>query len=178
MQEGDVIVSADGQAADRVSSLQRVVRNHAPGEIVHLEFVRYGKKMTADVKLAPRPSDSPTASAVVNPSAINGVAGTKLGVTLAPLPPEDQRPKGFPKHGVLVTDVVGLGPSFGPGKLAPGMVITEVLYPTPRMAVNSVAELQTILGSMKAGDYISLNVAQPDGRGGAVSSVVNIRLGQ
>jgi hypothetical protein len=31
---------------------------------------------------------------------------------------------------------------------------------------------------LKAGDYISLNVAQSDGRGGSVSSVVNIRLGQ
>ncbi|HXF25215.1 MAG TPA: hypothetical protein VN602_11880, partial [Gemmatimonadaceae bacterium] len=64
------------------------------------------------------------------------------------------------------------------GKLQPGMVITEVLYPTPRRQVNSVADLQGVLNSMKAGDYISLNVAQPDGRGGVINSVVNIRLGQ
>lgn len=178
LQEGDVIISADGTPADRVSSLQRVVRNHAPGETVHLEFVRYGKKMTADVKLAPRPSESATASAAVSPASVNGVAGTKLGATLAPLPTADQRPPGFPNHGVLVTDVVSLGPSYGPGKLAPGMVITEVLYPTPRRAINSVADLQAVLNPMKTGDYISLNVAQPDGRGGAVNSVVNIRLGQ
>jgi serine protease Do len=178
LQEGDVIVSADGQPADRVSSLQRVIRNHAPGETVHLEFVRYGKKMTADVKLAPRPADSAAATASVSPTSTKGVVGTKLGATLAPLPPADQRPKGFPDHGVLVTDVVTLGPSYGPGKLAPGMVITDVLYPTPRRAINSVADLQSVLNSMKAGDYISLNVAQPDGRGGAASSVVNIRLGQ
>jgi S1-C subfamily serine protease len=104
--------------------------------------------------------------------------GTKLGATLAPLPPADQRPKGFPNHGVLVTDVVSLGPSYGAGKLSPGMVITEVLYPTPRKTINSVADLQAVLKDLKAGDYISLNVAQPDGQGGAVNSVVNIRLGQ
>jgi hypothetical protein len=57
-------------------------------------------------------------------------------------------------------------------------VITEVLYPTPRKQINSVADLQNVLNSMKAGDYISLNVAQPDGRGGVLNSVVNIRLGQ
>jgi serine protease Do len=178
LQEGDVIISADGQPADRVSSLQRVVRNHAPGETVHLQFVRYGKTMTADVKLAPRPADSSTASAMISPTATKGIAGTKLGATIAPLPPESQRPPGFPNHGVLVTDVVSLGPSYGPGKLAPGMVITDVLYPTPRKAINSVADLQNVLNSLKAGDYISLNVAQPDGRGGSASSVVNIRLGE
>jgi len=178
LQEGDVIISADGQPADRVSSLQRVVRNHAPGETVRLEFVRYGKKMTADVKLAPRPTDSTDARASASPASTNGVAGTKLGATLAPLPPAGQRPPGFPDHGVLVTDVVSLGPSYGPGKLAPGMVITDVLFPTPRKAVNSVADLQSVLNSLKAGDYISLGVAQPDGRGGAATGVVNIRLGQ
>ena len=178
LQEGDVIVSADGQGADRVSSLQRVVRNHAPGETVHLEFVRYGKKMTADVRLAPRPADSSTARVAAGPTAINGVAGTKLGATLAPLPPSGQRPPGFPSHGVLVTDVVSLGPSYGQGKLAAGMVITEVLFPTPRKTISSVADLQAILNPMKAGDYISLDVAQPNGRGGVLNSVVNIRLGQ
>ena len=178
LEEGDVIISADGQPADRVSSLQRVIRNHAPGEIVHLEFVRYGKKMTADVKLAERPSDSTATVASNSATSTNGVSGTKLGATIAPLPPVDQRPPGFPNHGVLVTDVVSLGPSFGPGKLSPGMVITEVLYPTPRRAINSVADLQSVLNSMKAGDYISLNVALPDGKGGVVNSVANIRLGQ
>ncbi|MEO7042204.1 MAG: trypsin-like peptidase domain-containing protein [Gemmatimonadaceae bacterium] len=179
MEQGDVIISADGQPADRVSSLQRVIRNHAPGEIVHLKFVRYGKTMTADVKLAPLPTDSTAAVAAVTPSPTSdGVVRTKLGATLSPLPPADQRPKGFPSHGVLVTDVVSLGPSYGAGKLSPGMVITDVLYPTPRKTINSVADLNAVLDKMKAGDYISLNVAVPDGQGGAATTVVNIRLGQ
>jgi serine protease Do len=176
LQEGDVIISVDGQPADRMSSLQRVIRNHAPGETVHLEFVRYGKKMTADVKLAERPADSTASVASVNPASTNGVAGTKLGATIAPIPPADQRPPGFPNNGVLVTDVVSLGPSYG--KLSPGMVITAVLYPTPRRAINSVTDLQNVLNSIKAGDYISLNVAAPGGGGTVQNSVVNIQLGQ
>src|SRR6185312_5099929 len=43
------------------------------------------------------------------PTSTKGVAGAKLGATIAPLPPPDQRPAGFPDHGVLVTDVVSLG---------------------------------------------------------------------
>jgi serine protease Do len=176
LQEGDVIISADGKPAYRVSALQRVIRNHAPGETVHLEFMRYGKKMSADVKLGTRPTDSTNQVAEASPAPTSTAVGTKLGVTLSPLPPADQRPKGFPNHGVLVTDVVSLGASFG--KLAPGMVITEILYPTPRRPVNSVADIQNVLNGMKDGDYISLNVAQPDGSGGVANSVVNIKLGQ
>jgi S1-C subfamily serine protease len=105
-----------------------------------------------------------------------GVAGAKLGATLAPLPAADQRPPGAPDHGVLITDVVSLGPSYG--KLAPGSVITDVLYPTPRRAIKSVADMQSVLGGMKAGDYISLNVAGQDRSGHFINTVVNIRLGQ
>jgi S1-C subfamily serine protease len=177
LQEGDVIIQADGHVTDRVSSLQRIIRNHAPGDVVHLEYMRYGKKMTADVKLAPRPTDSTAAVAQASPTSNKGVAGSKLGVTLAPLPPPSERPKGFPDHGVLVTDVVSLGPSFGPTKLSAGMVITEVLYPTPRKQLNSVADLEAVVSKLKAGDYISLNVAQSDGQGGVVNSVRNIRIG-
>ena len=179
MQEGDVIVAIDGQPVDRVSTLQRIVRFHDPGETLKVEAIRYGKHMTFDVKLAPRPSDTQTASSAqgstVSPTSTNGA---KLGVTLAPVPSGAQRqqlPDKFPTRGAYVVDVAPLGPSFS--KLAQNDVITEVLYPTPRRAVNSPADLMNILNGMKSGDYISLNVSYPDGQGGIANRVVNIRLG-
>ena len=42
MQPGDVIITADGQPVDRVSTLQRIVRNHNPGETIEIEAMRYG----------------------------------------------------------------------------------------------------------------------------------------
>src|SRR3954465_6086509 len=46
VQPGDVIVSADGKATDRVSTLQRIIRGHKPGDTVTLEVMRFGEKKT------------------------------------------------------------------------------------------------------------------------------------
>ena len=55
-----------------------------------------------------------------------------------------------------VTDVSRSGSAFR--LLAPGSdVITDVLYPSPRK-VRSTADLQAVLGSLKAGDVVSLRV--------------------
>ena len=78
------------------------------------------------------------------------------------------------RRGVLVTEVEPLGPSYQ--KLANDQdVIFEVLYPGPRRAIRSVADLQSVLGKLKTGDYISLNVHSLAQGGG--DRVVNIRIG-
>jgi serine protease Do len=58
LEPGDVIVSADGHPVDRVSTLQRVVRTHEPGETVAVEVMRFGKRQTFRVRLAER-ADAP-----------------------------------------------------------------------------------------------------------------------
>ena len=57
IEPGDIIIKADGKAIDRVSTLQRVVRMHQPGETVELEAVRYGKKESFKVKLIEAPAE-------------------------------------------------------------------------------------------------------------------------
>ena len=99
---------------------------------------------------------------------------TKLGVQLTPLP--DKVPAGFPSHGVLVADVEALGPAYR--KLFQNDIITDILYPTPRRPVLSVADLQKALGDIKPGGYISLNVFAAGTQGSGVSRIVNIRVGQ
>lgn len=179
LQVGDVIVAADGQPTDRQSALQRIIRNHAPGETVHLDVVRQGKQMTFDVRLAERPADAAPTAVVTPISSSSGGSITtapKLGVTLAPLSAAGPLPPGSPSHGVLVTDVVGLSPAYQ--KLYQRDVITDVLVPGPRRAVNSAAELQSIVSSLKNGDYLSLYVAHLDEQGGGTNSrIVNIRIG-
>ncbi|MFL5551309.1 MAG: PDZ domain-containing protein, partial [Gemmatimonadaceae bacterium] len=61
-----------------------------------------------------------------------------------------------PVRGVMVTDVVLGGPA--DEKLFRNDVITEVLYPAPKRAVNSVSDLQQALSRLHDGDYVSLNV--------------------
>jgi serine protease Do len=179
MQAGDVIVAADGQQIDRVSTLQRIVRNHAPGEKVQLDVMRYGQKKSFSVTLTElaetaRVTPASNKTGEESPSA-GTVINDALGISMQAIPPALAQRASLDanKRGVLVTDVIPLGPSYQ--KLAQQDVIYEVLYPGPRRPVRSVADLQSVLGKLKTGDYVSLNVhslAQ-----GAGDRVVNIRIG-
>jgi Trypsin-like serine proteases, typically periplasmic, contain C-terminal PDZ domain len=178
MQAGDIIITADGQPVDRVSTLQRVVRNHEPGESVNLEVMRYGQKKSVSVKLTELNQTALVSPASISPAAnktSGGLASSELGVTVSAIPADILSRAAVPENrrGPMVTDVVPLGPSFQ--KLGPNDVIFEVLYPAPRREIRSTADLQAVLSKLKTGDYISLNVHSL--APGAGDRVVNIRLG-
>jgi serine protease Do len=178
MQAGDIIITADGQPIDRVSTLQRIIRNHAPGEKVQLEVMRYGQKKSFAVtltELAETARVSPASNATSAPKPTAGVVSSELGASLQPVPADIAARASLDpnRRGVLVSDVVPLGPAYG--KLNEQDVIFEVLYPAPRRAIRSVADLQGVLKGLKTGDYVSLNVHNLSQGGG--DRVVNIRIG-
>src|SRR4029079_6908382 len=77
MQAGDIIISADGQPVDRVSTLQRIVRNHAPRETSDVEVRRYGQKKDFRVKLTELEDATRTAQvAPVSPTANTRTSST------------------------------------------------------------------------------------------------------
>jgi serine protease Do len=182
MQAGDVIVTADGHPVDRVSTLQRIIRDHEPGEKVQLEVMRYGQKKSfavtltelADTESSVASNDSGGNDGTDRP-VTGSIKSDALGISVQALPAEMARSASVDpsRRGVLVTDVVPLGPAYG--KLGSQDVIFQVLYPQPKREVRSVADLQNILSKLKDGDYVSLNVhnlAQ-----GAGDRVVNIQIG-
>jgi serine protease Do len=180
MQAGDIIITADGQSVDRVSTLQRIVRNHAPGEKVQLEVMRYGQKKSFSVtltELAETARVTPASNSSTPERESAGTVSNKgLGISMQNLPAElaQRSSVDASRRGVLVTEVEALGPSYQ--KLAPDQdVIFEVLYPGPKRQIRSVADLQEVLGKLKNGDYISLNVHSLTQGGG--DRVVNIRVG-
>src|SRR3954471_6754136 len=73
LQPGDVIITADGQPVDRVSTLQRIVRNHNPGETIEIEAMRYGQRKSFRVTLMEAKDDQ--VAVVSNPSPVTP-AGT------------------------------------------------------------------------------------------------------
>jgi serine protease Do len=183
MQAGDIIITADGQPVDRVSTLQRIVRNHAPGESVQLEVMRYGQRKSFSVRLTELADPVRTASAGEasreRPAASTAPAAFKsdaLGITAGVVPTDlaTRANLAANRRGVLVTDVVPLGPSYN--KLGEQDVIFEVLFPAPRRQIRSTADLQGVLNGLKEGDYISLNVHSL-APGGGGDRVVNIRIG-
>ena len=163
LQPGDVIITADGQPVDRVSTLQRIVRNHNPGETIEIEAMRYGQRKNFRVTLMEAKESQDVASAAAPAAAPRGgTAHPALGISIAPVSPElaAQARIPTPVRGVLVSDVTLGGAA--EDKLYRNDVITEVIFPAPRRAINTPADLEQVLRGMKAGDYISLRVYRLD----------------
>jgi len=159
LEPGDVIITADGQPVDRVSTLQRIVRNHNPGESIDIEVMRYGKRKVFRVPLVEANNNQQvaTASTRTEPSG-GGSVHPALGISVAPVSTElaAQARMTTPVRGVMVSDVIPGGPA--EDKLFRNDVITEVLYPAPARAINTPGDLQQALGRLKNGDYVSLKV--------------------
>ena len=159
LQPGDVIITADGQPVDRVSTLQRIVRNHNPGETIEIEAMRYGQRKNFRVTLMDADTDQQIATAATRtiPSG-GGSVHPALGISVAPVSTElaAQARMTMPVRGVMVSDVIPGGPA--EDKLFRNDVITEVLYPAPARTINSPGDLQQALGRLKNGEYVSLKV--------------------
>ncbi len=170
---GDIIVTVDGKAVDRVSSLQRVVRSRRVGDMVPVDVMRFGARKSFKVKLVE--ADVIGRVAALPEAAPKAVpASGKLGITVEEVPADVSARMKLDGRGVRVTDVTEDGPARD--KLAPGSdIVLEVLYPTPRRAVKTVNDLQGVLSGLKDGDYVSLLVRNMDPRVG--ERVVNIRVG-
>ncbi len=179
LEAGDVIVAADGKPIDRVSTLQRIIRGHEPGETVTVDVMRYGAKKTFKVKLAEAPSNATVASRDDDDDNANpkgSVSYDKIGVKVEPLSSEVRSAmrSGNNRDGVQVVDIDAAGPARG--RLFKDDIITAILFPTPRKDVHSVEDLQGVLSRAKDGDIVSLQVFNP-GVQGAATRVVNIRVG-
>ncbi len=181
MQAGDVIIAADGETVDRVSTLQRIVRNHEPGDNVPVVVMRRGDRKTFSVKLMEAPADRPARQLAENgpegtgDSKANVVSNSTLGVSVTPVTAamaEDAK-LASRYRGVRVTSVATFGPAYR--KLAEDDVIFESLAPERRV-IRTSADLAQVVSSAKGG-YVSLNVASR-GPNGWQSRIVNIRLGE
>ena len=159
LQPGDVIITADGQPVDRVSTLQRIVRNHNPGETIEIEAMRYGQRKNFRVTLMEANTDQKVASSETRTVPTGGGSvHPALGISVTPVSTEvaAQARMTMPVRGVLVSDVIPGGPA--EDKLFRNDVITEVLFPAPARLINTPSDLQQALARLKNGDYISFRV--------------------
>jgi serine protease Do len=183
MEPGDIVVKIDGQPADRVSALQRMIRTHQPGDVVTLEAVRYGEHKTFKVKLIEAPSAEKTVASNEKPAkepapAPATVPAKKLGIVVEALTPELVKATGASAsvQGVVVRDVEHDGPAYN--KLGRGDIITAMIFPEPKVQIRNADDLQRALAKVKAGDYVGLllNVTV-DNQGTRGTRVVNLRIG-
>ncbi|MDA1080837.1 MAG: trypsin-like peptidase domain-containing protein [Gemmatimonadetes bacterium] len=182
IERGDIVVAADGKKVDRVSTLQRILRKHQPGDVVSLDIVRYGDRKNFKVKLTEVPTAAPRAVVAETPpsedSSSTGAAFSNIGIRVEALTARvaEARSISDKLKGVVVTAVTR--GSSAEGRLFPGDVISAMRLPN-RVEILTVADLQREIGKVKAGEYISLLVYRTtDFQTGATqSSVVNLLVG-
>ena len=182
LEVGDIIVKVDGREADRVSTLQRIVRGKKPGDVVAVEVARFGDRKSFRVKLAEAPPETtaPVAAreddAPSNTGKIDFQSFDNIGISVAPLSAAQAEQARIPaaQRGLRVTDVDVAGSARG--KLFPGFdVITEIVFPRPRRAVRTVGDLEAAVKPLRAGDVITVTVYDTRTR---ESRVETLRVGE
>jgi len=162
LKPNDVIISIDGQAIDNANDLVDNLSARRPGTMVTIGFLRGGAKMTTRCAIDDRAEIEQAAG--VDPVRPKGrdqspnPGQTKLGVSVSDLP--DDAPSEL--HGVVILSVKpgsfadDLDPPVGKG------VVIEAVNRTP---IKSRADFDRVVGQLKSGDNVVLQVTYPNSAG-------------
>ena len=178
IEPGDVIIAADGKPTDRVSTLQRIVRTHKPGETMSFDVMRFGSKKTFRVKLAEAPDAQQQVASADTPeparrSDSESRRFDKIGIAVEQVSPElvNRARVAEPyRRGLLVSDVSVTGPAYR--KLfADATILVQVINPGPKRDLRSAADLEDVLSRLRTGDLVTFLVYDlgPDSQPRAVT---------
>jgi serine protease Do len=164
IEPGDVIIAADGKATDRVSTLQRIVRQHKPGETLTFDVMRFGTKKSFRVTLKEAPEmPQQVASADAVPRGIAQPEARrfdKIGIAVEPVSPElvtRARVAEPYRRGLIVSDVSVTGPSYRK-LIADGTILVQVINPGPKRELHTAADLDAVLSKLGTGDFVTFLV--------------------
>lgn len=173
IQQGDVIVSVDGQSIESVAQLQQRVGFKKPGEVVQITVVRKGGiRKTLPVRLAPAPTGDQQEVANNdggNDSRDSAPMEKTLGISVEPLSQENARDQDLRQvmrsgGGLVVSQVSPEGPAYQ--RLLDGSQGNpDIILKVNGTQTGSRAELRQALAGVKRGDIVTLTVlsSTPDG---------------
>ncbi|HXO84009.1 MAG TPA: Do family serine endopeptidase [Gemmatimonadales bacterium] len=183
IQQGDVIVSVDGQPVTSVPQLQQRVGFKKPGDVVRVTIVRSkGQQQAIPVKLAAPPGadDDEIASNVDSQRRDEPASPVgPLGISVQPLTQEDirdteLRPVLRSGGALVVTQVSPDGPAYQ--KLADASSgYPDIILKVNGAPTRTVTEFRTAIGSLKKGDIATLSVLRRTSDGW-LGDVVRIRV--
>jgi serine protease Do len=183
LQQGDIITEFNGQQVANSQDLILKVAGSPVGQSATLAFLREadGKldKHTASVVLAERPPP-PTASLAPDaPSKDKDSAPKatvlKLGMTLTELTPQLVTEKHLAGvRGLYLKDLDpnGVAADVRSTQGGPALVEGDVITRINRVPVTTLADFQRMLGGLKAGDPVVLNVSRYDRRSDRVVQLI------
>ncbi|MFL5381630.1 MAG: trypsin-like peptidase domain-containing protein [Longimicrobiaceae bacterium] len=165
MQMGDVIVALEGQPVKSGGDLMEAVMRHAPGDAVRVDYVRYGSRRSATLRLTQMDAARTAAREVAGEDDDAGPA-EKVGFSAMQITPDVAAQLRMPNaQGVVVTGVDPAGPAAQ--QLYRGLVIERV----NGKEIRSVAELRTLIDGLRPGQVVSITARRQDG----TQTIVNFR---
>ncbi len=163
IQEGDVLLSFNGQEVDSATALTRAVGRAAPGERTKVRLLRAGEEETLNVRLERREDDVVAAALGRQEPEGDDRLADSLGVTFAPLNDAVRERLGLEEDvtGVLVTDVSVESEASEAG-IRPGMIITEA----DNREVASVRDVERAVEAARdrGKEAVLVRVVTPQGR--------------
>jgi serine protease Do len=176
LQVNDVIVEFDGQSVQDAQDLIMKVAGTPVGHTVNIVILREAEgkldRRTISVTLAERPNISVSRDPETPPGKVKPPAAKSnsahLGLTLAELTPQliaDRHLVGVRGLYVKEVDPNGIAAEARPTGVAEGEVITRI----NRTPITSLADFQRIIGSLKPGDAVVLNLARHEAVGDRIA---------
>lgn len=167
IQMGDVIVALDGQPVKSRGDLMEAVMRHAPGDAVKVDYVRYGSRRSATLRLtqmsAPR---APGRTSDVGARDAETSAAEKVGFSATQITPEIAQQLRMPgARGVVITGVDPVGPSAS--QVYPGLIIDKL----NGRDIATIADLRSAIDGLRPGQVVSITGRRPDG----AATIVNFR---
>jgi serine protease Do len=152
IRRGDIVVAMDGHAVPGLSGFAAALYLHAPDEVLTVDVLRGTEKLSVEIS-ATRARDridqlADVADPVNNRIELLGIFALNLDRKILPLLP------GLRIAGGVV--VVGQAPSFN--SIENGLQPGDVIHAFNRMPIESVAQLQSVVAQLKAGDAAVLRI--------------------
>jgi len=167
LQMGDVVVALDGQPVRNRGDLMEAVMRKEPGDALKVDYVRYGSRRTATLRLTQmdvRPAARTDGAA--RDAGDSDDATDRVGFAVTQITPQIAQQLGAPgAQGVVVTGVDPMGPAAQ--QLGRGVII-ERFNGQP---VSTVAGLRQQIQALRPGQVVSITARFNDGS----HTIVNFR---
>ena len=166
LRQEDVIIAVDGVEVERPGQLQRLIAEHRPGDRVAVRFYRNGGPQQITVEL----ETAPLGPRPVEPTRPPASSQALIGIDVMPLDEATAEQLGYESPGGVVIDGVSPAGPAGRAGVRQGLRLVDI----NRESVETVEDVEELLGEIEPGDIVSLRLGLLDGS----TRIVNIRVPQ
>jgi len=152
VQQGDVIVTFNGEAVDTADQLPHLVGRVTPGTSVAVEVIRNKKSKILQVKIGDTP---PKAQLAMNSAAGAVQTSNELGIKVRVLTQQEKGALDADTSGLLINEIAN-----GPAALA-GVRPGDILVALNNQIMGTTDDFKQMTANLKAGDVVQMLLVRP-----------------